>query len=122
MVAEIGKLIALPGKEDLLRDALTRARSVLSRAPGYGGSTFYQSIEHPRQFCLVVLWETIEAHMKNFREGPLFDEWRLHLNPFMDVHAIQPGISFSHFTAIAGGESIERPATSGPKTRNRPCR
>jgi len=107
VIVEIGHFIALPGKEDLFRDALKRARSVLSRAPGYGGSTFYQSIENPRRFCLVVLWDNIGAHMKTFREGPLFLEWRQHLNPFMDVDAIQPGISFSHFTAIAEGEPIE---------------
>jgi heme-degrading monooxygenase HmoA len=102
MIAEIGYLIALPGKEEAFRNALREARAVLSRASGYRGSVFYQSIEDPRRFCLTVWWESIEAHMKTFREGPLFPEWRSILNPFMDVEAIKPGISFSHYNTIAG--------------------
>lgn len=104
MIIEIGHLIALPGKEEVFREALQEARSVLSRAAGYRGSVFYQAIEDPRRFCLTVWWESIEAHMKAFREGPLFPEWRKILNPFMDVDAIKPGISFSHYTTIAGDE------------------
>ena len=34
----------------------------------------------------------------------MFTEWRKIINPFMDVQAIKPGISFSHYNTIAGSE------------------
>jgi heme-degrading monooxygenase HmoA len=102
MIVEIGTLIALPGRAGQLREALQKARHVLSRADGYRGSVFYQSVEDASSFCLTVWWDDVAAHMKKFREGPLFVEWRKHLVPFLDVSAIKPGISFSHYGAIAG--------------------
>jgi quinol monooxygenase YgiN len=72
------------------------------KSSGYHNSLFYQSIENPRQFCLIVWWDSIEAHMKTFREGPLFGVWRERLTPYMDTDAIKPGITFSHYDEIAG--------------------
>jgi len=106
MIAEIGYLLALPGKEAAFREALREAHSVISRAAGYRGSVFFQSIEESRKFCLVVWWASVEAHMKTFREGPLFPEWRKILNPLMEVEAIKPGVSFGHYTIIAGNGGL----------------
>ena len=68
--------------------ALTRAREVISAAPGFrslapatGGSS------RPDRYLLLVEWETLEDHTVGFRESRAFAEWRSHIGPFFDVAA-----------------------------------
>jgi heme-degrading monooxygenase HmoA len=84
MITEIAHLNAKAGQADRLRDGLAAARAVLIRAEGYRGSVFYRGIEQPDSFVLRIEWDTVEAHMRTFREGPLFPEWRSHFVQFVD--------------------------------------
>jgi heme-degrading monooxygenase HmoA len=84
MVLEIALLKAKSGAADQLRDGLRAARSVISRATGYRSSVFHQGIENPESFLLHIEWETLEAHVTGFRQGPLFAEWRSHFSHFLD--------------------------------------
>ena len=38
-------------------------------------------IENPDSYILLVLWESVDDHMKGFRESPAFTEWRALLGP-----------------------------------------
>ena len=97
MIVELAIIRAKAGEADRLREGLRAARSVLSRADGYLGSTFLQGIEDPQRFVLRIEWQSVEAHTKGFREGPLFPEWRSHWARFMDGSP-----EMSHFQVIAG--------------------
>ena len=97
MVVEIALLKAKPGEAERLRDGLQAARAVIARAPGYRGSVFHQGIEEPDSFILRVEWETLEAHMRDFRGGPLLAEWRSHFFHFVDG---PPKVT--HYETIAG--------------------
>jgi hypothetical protein len=44
---------------------------------------------------LLVEWQTLQAHMQGFRNGPLFPVWRGHVGSFF---ASPP--SMEHFTAV----------------------
>jgi heme-degrading monooxygenase HmoA len=96
VVTEIALLRAKPGRRDQLRDGLRAARSVIAQAPGYRGSAFYQGVEDPDAFVLVIQWGSLEDHLEGFRKGPLFAEWRRHFAE----HAEGPP-QVSHFETIA---------------------
>ena len=97
MIFEIAQLRAKAGHADQMREGLTRARAVISRSPGYLGSTFVQGIEDPLRITLLIQWDSIESHMKGFREGPLFAEWRSHWAEHMDG---PPDVQ--HYSPFAG--------------------
>ena len=97
MIIEIALLKAKPGAAEQLRDGLHAARPVIARAAGYSGSTFYQGIEERESFILRVEWETLEAHMRDFRESPLLDEWRSHF-----YHLLDGTPKVTHYELIAG--------------------
>jgi heme-degrading monooxygenase HmoA len=84
MVIEIALLKAKVGAVDQLRDGLQAARPVIARAMGYRGSVFFQGIESPESFILQVQWDTLEAHMRDFRQSPLLAEWRSHFYHLLD--------------------------------------
>lgn len=97
MIVEIALLRAKTGQADAMRQGLQNARAVISQAAGYRGSTFHQGIEDPQRFVLRIEWDSVEAHMKGFREGPLFPQWRGHFGEYLDG---APDVS--HFEVIAG--------------------
>ena len=84
MVVEIALLKAKDGAAESLREGLRAAQSVIARAQGYRRSTFHRGIEEPDAFLLRIEWDTLEAHMRGLREGPLLAEWRGHFSPFLD--------------------------------------
>jgi quinol monooxygenase YgiN len=97
VIVEIALLKARPDAVDAMRNGLTAARAVIARAPGCLGSVFYQGIEEPDSFVLRIEWESVEAHLEDFRKGPLLAEWRSH---FYDLLAETPKVT--HYVAFAG--------------------
>ncbi len=97
MVVEIALLKAKPGSQDLLREGLRAARPVIARAPGYLGSVFHQGLEEPESFILRIEWETLESHMRDFRQGPLLAEWRGHF-----YHLLDGTPKVTHYDPISG--------------------
>ena len=97
MIVEIGIITAQAGQGDQMEAGLTKARGVISQAEGYRGSFFQRGIESPERFVIYIRWDSVEAHMKGFREGPLFPEWRSHFGHLM---AGPPDVQ--HFTVFAG--------------------
>jgi heme-degrading monooxygenase HmoA len=104
VIVEMAQFRAKPGQADQMRAGLAAARAVISRAAGYRGSTFHQGIEDPQRFVLYVQWDSVEAHMHGFREGPLFPEWRSHFGQFIDGAP-----DMMHFTIFAGSTSTTSP-------------
>ena len=84
------------GRRSLARGA-ARGAGVIASAAGYRGSVFYQGVESPDSFILRVEWETLEAHMEGFRQGPRFAEWRGHFQAFLDGPP-----AMTHYQPIAG--------------------
>jgi heme-degrading monooxygenase HmoA len=84
MVVEIALLKAKKGAGDSLRDGLRTAQAVIARAAGYRRSEFHRGIEEPDTFLLRIEWDFLEAHMRDFRQGPLLAEWRGHFVAFLD--------------------------------------
>lgn len=80
MTTEIALFTALPGKEDELGQAILRGLDVIRQHPGLISAQVERCIERPEQYILVNIWTSLEAHTVDFRGGPLFPQWRSHIN------------------------------------------
>lgn len=81
MVLEVALIDVRPGAEDAFSAAYAEGRSILSGTPGCQSVRMTQGIESPSRFVLLVEWDSVEAHEKNFRETERFDQWRALIGP-----------------------------------------
>ena len=80
MVTEIAIFQAIPGKEDELGQAILKGLEVIRQHPECISSRVERCIEQPRQYMLINIWTSFEAHTQGFRGGPLFPQWRSYIN------------------------------------------
>src|SRR5262245_34790743 len=80
MVLEIAELAAVEGKVEELRAGLLRGIEVIRRAEGCRSAQARRCVEEPGRYVLTIEWATLEDHTVAFRGGPLFAEYRSHIN------------------------------------------
>lgn len=76
MVTEIAQIDVKPGNESRFEECVKRAKPLFQRAKGCKGMELQRSIEQPRRYRLFLQWETLEAHIVDFRGSADFQEWR----------------------------------------------
>ena len=76
MIMEIAHITVKPGSENEFEAGVKKAAPLFQRAKGCSGMTLQRSHEKPSLYRLLVKWETIENHTKDFRESADFQEWR----------------------------------------------
>lgn len=79
MVTELATFTAVEGKADQLGAAILEGIKVIRQHPECLSARVERGIEHPDQYILVVSWTSVEAHLQDFRTGPLFPQWRGHI-------------------------------------------
>ena len=84
MILEHALISVRPDAHEEFEAAITRARAVISAAPGFHSFALHRGIESPDRYLLLVGWETLEAHTEGFRQSPAFTEWRSHIGPYFD--------------------------------------
>jgi heme-degrading monooxygenase HmoA len=82
MIVERALLTLKPGtsKADFAA-AYALAKPHIASSPGFRKIEMRQGVESPDTYLLLVWWDTVENHMKDFRESNAFVEWRKHLGP-----------------------------------------
>lgn len=96
MILEIADIRIAPGRQAEFDEAIQRGlTTVASRAKGMKGWKVNKGIESPERYILQIFWETLENHTVDFRQGPLFAEWRAIVGPFF---AVPPVVE--HFTLL----------------------
>lgn len=96
MILEIADIRIQPGQNAAFEEAITRAiATVASRATGFNGAKVNRGVESPERYILQIFWATLENHTVDFRQGPLFAEWRAIIGPFF---AQPPQVE--HFTLV----------------------
>lgn len=80
MVTEVAIFNALPGKEDELGQAILKGLEVIRKHPGCISAKVERCIEQPGQYMLINICTSYEAHVEDFRGGPLFPRWRSYIN------------------------------------------
>jgi heme-degrading monooxygenase HmoA len=84
MILEIADIRIPPGKNAEFEVAIAQGlATALSRAEGYIAHKVQRGIESPERYLLMVWWQTLENHTVDFRQGPLFAEWRSFIGPFL---------------------------------------
>ena len=97
MILEIADIRILPGKQAEFDAAIRHGiATVASKASGFRGAKVERGIESPERYLLMIEWETLENHTVDFRQGPLFAQWRAIVGPFF---AVPPVVE--HFTRVA---------------------
>lgn len=83
MILEIADIRVQPGKGDEFAAALRQAiETVLPQAKGARNPRVHRSHENPDRFVLQIEWDALENHTVDFRQGPLFAQWRAIIGPF----------------------------------------
>jgi len=95
MVLEVALVEVVPGQEDAFAAAYAKAHEVLAGTPGCLSVRMTRGIESPSRFVLLVEWDSVEAHLRNFRESDRFTTWRGHIGAFF---AEPPRVE--HFTDV----------------------
>jgi heme-degrading monooxygenase HmoA len=76
MVLEVALIDITPGQEDAFAAAYATAYPIVATTPGCRSVRMTRGIESPSRFVLLVEWDTVEAHLQNFRATERFDQWR----------------------------------------------
>ncbi len=87
MATEIAIFHAVSGKEDELGQAIIRGLEVIRKHPGCVSASVARCVEKPERYMLTVVWTSLEAHTVDFRGGPLFSQWRSHINGLFEEPA-----------------------------------
>lgn len=80
MITEVAIFTAAAGKEDELGQAILAGMEVIRQHPECISTQVERCIEKPGQYMLINIWTSLEAHTVDFRGGPLFPQWRSHIN------------------------------------------
>ena len=82
MVLEVALIDVQPGQEDAFAKAYATARPLLATTPGCRSVRMTRGIESPSRFVLLVEWDSVQAHIENFRDSERFGQWRGHIGPY----------------------------------------
>jgi heme-degrading monooxygenase HmoA len=97
MILEFADIRIHPGQNAAFDEAIRRGvETVIARSPGFRGYKVHRGVESPERYLLMITWDTLDNHMKDFREGPLFPQWRAIVGPFF---AAPPVVE--HFDLVA---------------------
>jgi heme-degrading monooxygenase HmoA len=97
MILEIADIRVVAGKEAEFDAAIQHGvETVASKAKGFRGYKVNKGVESPDRYMLMIYWDTLENHTVDFRQGPLFPQWRAIVGPFF---AAPPAVE--HFTLVA---------------------
>jgi heme-degrading monooxygenase HmoA len=96
MVLEVALIDVLAGREDEFAAAYREGHPLLATTPGCRSVRMTRGVESASRFVLLVEWDSVEAHLDNFRATDRFTRWRALLGPFFDG---APRVE--HFTDVA---------------------
>ncbi|WP_432828349.1 antibiotic biosynthesis monooxygenase family protein [Dactylosporangium sp. CA-092794] len=84
MVLEVALIDVLEGREDEFAAAYRKAQEILVTTPGCRSVRMTRGVESPSRFVLLVEWDSVEAHLDNFRATERFGQWRGLIGPYFD--------------------------------------
>ncbi len=80
---------------DSFAAAFLEAREILASTPGCRSVRMTRGLESAGRFVLLVEWDSVEAHLENFRATDRFTRWRAAIGPWF---AEPPRVE--HFTDV----------------------
>nr|WP_221381835.1 antibiotic biosynthesis monooxygenase family protein [Actinoplanes polyasparticus] len=99
MVLEVALIDILPGAEEAFAAAYKIAHPILASTPGCRSVRMTRGVESASRFVLLVEWDSVEAHLENFRNSERFPQWRGFIGEFF---AKPPLVE--HFLDVPAGD------------------
>jgi heme-degrading monooxygenase HmoA len=84
MVLEVALIDVQAGREGEFATAYAKAYPILAGTPGCRSARMTQGVETPTRFVLMVEWDSVDAHLDNFRATDRFTQWRGLIGPYFD--------------------------------------
>jgi quinol monooxygenase YgiN len=84
MVLEVGLIDIQDGREDEFTAAYAKAHPILAATPGCRSIRMTRGVETSTRFVLLVEWDSVDAHLDNFRATDRFTRWRQLIGPYFD--------------------------------------
>jgi heme-degrading monooxygenase HmoA len=97
MVLEVALIEVRAGEEEAFSAAYRGACGEVGTTPGCRSIRLTRGVESPSRFVLLVEWDSIDAHLRNFRATDRFVRWRQAVGPYF---ASPPTVE--HFIDVAG--------------------
>jgi heme-degrading monooxygenase HmoA len=95
MVLEVALIDVRAGEEHAFTEAYHRARREVLTTPGCRSMRMTRGVESPSRFVLLVEWDSVDAHLQNFRATDRFVRWRQAIG----AHFASPPV-VEHFTDV----------------------
>lgn len=96
MIQEIARLSIDPADAAAFEAAVAQAVPHFHSAPGCRSFALERSVDRPGDYMLVVGWDSVDAHMVDFRGSDGFQAWRALVGPFFksapDVDHVEPAV------------------------------
>lgn len=81
MVLEIAQIEITPGMEAQFEAGIAEASAIFKAAQGCRAFAVERSIEHPSRYRLMIHWDTLEAHTKDFTGSQAWQDYRAIVSP-----------------------------------------
>ncbi len=82
MVLEVAVIDIQPGRQDDFTAAYRTVREVVTSTPGCRSVRMTRGVESPSRFVLLVEWDAVESHEREFRATDRFTTWRAAIGPY----------------------------------------
>ena len=76
MILEIAQIEIKPGQEAEFEAGAAKAAPLFKRAKGCRSFSLQRGIENPSRYRLMIEWDTVENHTKDFYGSADWQEWR----------------------------------------------
>ena len=84
MILEIAQIDVKPGSEADFEAGIEKASALFEAAAGCRSFQVRRSIEKPQRYRLLIEWETLEAHTKDFTGSQPWQDYRALVSPFFE--------------------------------------
>lgn len=81
-VMEVVRLQIKPDATAEFEAAMKEAIQYLQKTPGHLDQTLHRCIEEENRYLLLIYWESLDAHLVNFRQSDNYVQWRAVLSSF----------------------------------------
>lgn len=95
MILEVAIMKIKPELIGKFEAVFPKAAAISASTPGYISHEMQRCVETKGKYFYLIRWESIEAHMVNFRQSPRRDEFRNLLGDFF----VEPPVA-EHFEAV----------------------
>lgn len=95
MILEVALIDVVAGQEEAFATAYAEGHRLLATTPGCRSVRMTRGVESPSRFVLLVEWDSVEAHLENFRDSDRYPAWRDLIGPYF---AAPPVVE--HFTDV----------------------